>query len=81
MLRKVRACNGCDLCKLRTLAQDHFKLCQRLHGSLGDAFDGAIFKIGDEAAQVEPVRMVESEAAEANALHATFDDVVYGFQR
>lgn len=80
MLREVRACNGCHLGKLRTLTQDHLKLCEGLHGSLGHAFNGAILKIRDESSDIESVRMVKSKAAKADALHAAFDDVVDSFQ-
>lgn len=80
MLGNVRAGNGCDLGKLRTLTQHHLKLGECIDGSLRHALHGAVLQIGHKTDQMKAVCMMQGKTAEADALHASFNDVVYGFQ-
>lgn len=79
MLGNVRAGNGCDLGKLRTLTQHHLKLGECIDGSLRHALHGAVLQIGHKTDQMKAVCMMQCIATKADALNATFDNVVYGF--
>lgn len=58
VLRDFCAGNGCDIGKLRTLAQNHFKLCQCVYGSLCHTFYGTVFEICYEAVQMQSMCMM-----------------------